>query len=66
MLVSILYDEVVQDEEEAKSSTQPIRIEESILGVTPPPVAPKVYEIYDISSSHIDDLEEDIQIFFIE
>ena len=33
-LASILSDEVVQDEEEAKSSTQSIRIEESLLGVT--------------------------------
>ena len=54
---SILYDEVVQDEEESESSTQSIRIEESLLEVTPPD-APKVYEIYDISSSHMDDTEE--------
>ena len=30
------------------------------------PIAPKFYEIYDISSSHIGDPEEDIQIFVIE
>ena len=47
--------QTVQDEEEAKSSTKSIRIEESLLGVTPSPVAPKVYEISDISSPHIAD-----------
>ena len=57
---STLSDEFVQDEEEAKSSTQSIRIEESLLGVTPSPVAPEFYEIYDISYSHMDDPEEDI------
>ena len=45
---STLSDEFVQDEEEAESSTRSMCIEESILGVTPSPVAPKVYEIYDI------------------
>ena len=49
---STLFDEVVQDEEEAKSSTQSIRIEESLLAVTPSPDAPKVHEIFDISYSH--------------
>ena len=58
--------QVVQDEEEAEYSTQSIRIEESILGVTPSLVAPKVYEISDISSSHMDDLEEYIRISIIE
>ena len=38
---STLSDKVVQDEEEAESSTQSIRIEESLLGVTPSPAAPK-------------------------
>ena len=52
---SILSDEVVQYEEEAKSSTQSIRIEESLLEVTPSPTAPKFYEICDISYSHISD-----------
>ena len=56
----ILYDEVFQDEEEAESSTQSIRIEESLLGVTTSPAAPKVHEISDISSSHISETEEDI------
>ena len=31
--------QVLQDEEEAESSTQLIRIEESLLGVTPSPIA---------------------------
>ena len=42
-----------------------IRIEESLLAV-PPPAAPEVYEIYDISSSHMVDPEEDIRISVIE
>ena len=50
---SIISYEVVQYEEE-ESSTQSIRIEESVLGVTPP-VAPNVYEISDIYYSHMDD-----------
>ena len=53
---SILFDEVVQDEEEVESSTQSIRIEESILGVSPSPAAPEVYEIYDISYYNMDDI----------
>ena len=44
---STLSNEVVQDEDEAKSSTQSIRIEDSLLAVTPPD-APEVHEIYDI------------------
>ena len=63
---SISFDEVFQDKEEAESSTQSIRIEESLLAMTPPPAAPEVYEIYDISYSHMGDLEEDIQISYIE
>ena len=51
--------QIVEDEEEVKYSTQSIRIEESLLGVTPS-AALKFYEIYDISSSHMVDLEEDI------
>ena len=62
---SIILDEVVQDEEEAKYSTQSNQIEESVIGVTPSPAAIEVYEIYDISSSHISNQEEDIRIFFI-
>ena len=54
----MLYDEVVQYEDETEYSAQSIQIEESILGVTPSPVALEVYEIYDISYSHIDDSEE--------
>ena len=34
--------------------------------MTPSPATPEVYEIYDISSSHMDDLEEDIQISVFE
>ena len=52
VLASILSNEVIQDEEEAKSSTQSIQNVESLLVVTPSPVAPEVYEIYDISYSH--------------
>ena len=63
---SIFSDEVVQDEEEAKYSTQLIRIVESLLVVSPSPVAPEVYEIFDISYSHIDDPEEHIWISIVE
>ena len=49
-----------EDEEEAELSTQSIRIEESLLEVTPSPDAPEVYEISDISSPQMDDPEEDI------
>ena len=63
---STLFDEVVQDEEEAGSSSQSIRIEESLLGVTPSPVSPEVYDISNISSPHMDDLEEDIRISVVE
>ena len=34
--------------------------------MTPSPAAPEVYEISDISSPHMVDLEEDIQIFVFE
>ena len=34
--------------------------------MTPSPAAPEVYEIYDISSSHMADTEEDIWISDIE
>ena len=54
---SILPNEVVEDEEEAESSTQSIRIEESLIGATPSPAALKVYEIYYISYSHMYDTE---------
>ena len=55
---STLSDEVVQDEEEVEDSTQSIRIEHSLLAVTPSPNAPEVYEISVISSSHMDDPKE--------
>ena len=55
-MASTLSGEVVQDEEEAESSTQLIRIEESLHAVTPPPDAPEVHEIYDISFPHIDEI----------
>ena len=54
LLASTLYDEVVQDEEEAESSTDSVRIEESLLAVIPSPVALDIYEISDISYSHMD------------
>ena len=63
---STLSDEVVQDEEEAESSSQSIQIEESLLGVTPSLAATEVYEIYDISSPHMHEPEEYIQIYVIE
>ena len=49
---STISDEVVQDEE-AETSTQSIRIEDSLHAVTPSPDAPEVHEISDISYSHI-------------
>ena len=55
---STLSDEVVQDEDEAESSTHSIRIEESLHAVTPSPDAPKFHEISDISSPHIDEIEQ--------
>ena len=58
--------QIVEDKEEAEFFLQSIRIEESLLGVTPSPTAPKLYEISDISSPHMDDPEEDIQIFVFE
>ena len=45
---SSLSDEVVQYEEEAESSTESIRIEESLHAVTPSPDTLEVHEIYDI------------------
>ena len=57
---STFSDEVVQDEEEAETSTQSIRIEDSVHAVTPSPDAPEVHEISDISSSHISETKEDI------
>ena len=44
---------IVEYEEEAESSTQSIRIEESLLRVTASPISPDLYEIYDISSYHM-------------
>ena len=52
-----LSDEVVQDEDEAESSTHSIQIEESLHEVTPSPNAPEVHEISDISSSNISKTE---------
>ena len=49
--------QIVEDEEEAAFSLQSIRIEESLLGVTPSPTTPEVYDIFDISSPHMDDPE---------
>ena len=61
-----LSDEVFQNEEKTESSTQSIRIEDSLHVVTPSPNAPKVYEISHISSPHMAEIEEDIQISDIE
>ena len=38
----------VEDEEKVKFSSQSIRIEDSLRGVTPSTATPEVYEIYDI------------------
>ena len=65
-LASTLSYEVVQDEDEAESSTHSIQIEESLHEVTPSPDAPEVHDISDISSSHIAETEEDIRISDIE
>ena len=65
-LASTLFDEVVQDEDEAESSTHSIRIEENLHEVTPSPDALEVHEISDISSSHIAETEEDFRISDIE
>ena len=51
---STLSDEVFQDEEEAESSTQSIRIEESLLVVTPSPAAPEVYDVIFLSFNQYD------------
>ena len=53
---------IVEDQEEADFSLQSIRMEESLLEVTPSLLAPEVYEIHDISYPHMDDLEEYIRI----
>ena len=58
--------QVVQDEEEAKYSTESIQIEESLLGVTPSPTALEVYEISDISYYDMHYAEEYIQISVLE
>ena len=57
---SPVANQIVQDEEEPECSTQSIRIEESLLGVTHSTPALKVYEISHISYSHMNYLEEDI------
>ena len=49
---STLSDEFVQNEE-AESSTQSIRIEDSLHAVTPSPEASEFYEISNISSPHM-------------
>ena len=50
---SPIENKIVEDEE-AEFSLQSIRIEESLLGVTPSPAAPEVYDIYYISYPHMD------------
>ena len=59
---SPIENQIVEDEEEANFSLQSIRMEESLHEVTPSLAAPEVYEISDISSPHMADPEEDIQI----
>ena len=54
---SPIENHIVEDEEEAEFSLQSIRFEESLLGVTPSPTTREVYEISDISSYHMVDLE---------
>ena len=54
--------QIVEDEEEVDFSLQSIWMEESLHEVTPSLVVLEVYEISDISSLHMDDSEEDIQI----
>ena len=49
--------QIVEDEEEADFSLQSIRMEESLLGVTPSLASPEVYEIPNISPPHVDDPE---------
>ena len=61
LLASILSYEIFQDEEEVESSTQSIQIVESLLAMNPSPSSHKVYEICDISSSHIAYPKEDIR-----
>ena len=51
---------------QAETSTKSIRIEDNLHAVTPSPDAPEVHEISDISSSHIAETEEYIQISDIE
>ena len=40
--------QIVEDEEEEEFSSQSIRTEGSLLGVTPSPADPEVYDISDI------------------
>ena len=54
---STLSNEVVQNEEEAESSTQSIQIEDSLLAMTPSLDAPEVHEISDISYPRMDEIE---------
>ena len=49
--------QVVQDEEEAEASTQPIWIEDSLQAMTPSTDAPEVHEISDISSPPCAEIE---------
>ena len=58
--------QIVEYKEEEIFSSQSIWIEESLLRVTPSLATPEFYEIYDISSSHMFDPEEYIQISFFE
>ena len=59
-MLSPTIKKIVEYEEEIEFSTQSIRIEESLLGVTPSPPTPEVCEISNISYPHMDDPEEEI------
>ena len=65
-MASPTKNQIVEDEEEAIFSLQSIRMEESLLEVTPSPASPEVYDIYNISSPHISGPKEDIQISICE
>ena len=63
---AVMSDDEEHNEEEVEFSTRSIQIEESLLEVTHYHAALEVYEISNISSPHMDDLEEDIRISVIE
>ena len=58
--------EVVQDEEMIESSTQSIRICESLLDETPSTADIEVCEKFDVSCFHLANIEEEIQTYIVE